>query len=199
MLVTGFEPFPGAPVNPTQALVQWLSKHPPRVEGMGALRAEVLPVEYGAVAPRLSRIGREFGPDIALHFGLALGCNGFRLERTARNRFAAARPDNSGAMPPDGPICAGPAALPSTLPLEAIHAALAAARLPVEWSDDAGGYLCNMAMTLSLARACDGFNPRVCGFIHVPPVGAGEPLSMRDLRRGAGIVLSTTVAAWTAG
>ena len=54
VLVTGFEPFPGAPVNPTQWLVERLRNEPPSLRGMAAFRAELLPVDYRAIGPRLS-------------------------------------------------------------------------------------------------------------------------------------------------
>ncbi len=199
LLVTGFEPFPGAPVNPTEWLVSELAARPPRSAAMDAFRAEVLPVDYAAVGPRLSRIGREFAPDIAIHFGLARECRGFRLERQARNSFAGARPDNSGAMPSSARICNGPDIIPSGLPLQAIHDALATKGLPVEWSDDAGGYLCNMVMTLSLAKACEGFAPSVSGFVHVPNVGDGEALTHDELLQGAGLIMDLSVESWRAG
>jgi pyroglutamyl-peptidase len=194
VLVTGFEPFPGAPVNPTQWLVERLRSEPPGIEGMAAFRAELLPVDYESIGPRLSAIGKAFSPDIALHFGLAHGCGGFRLERLACNRFVNAKADNRGFAPPDGPICKALALLESRLPLQAIHDALTAEGLTVVWSDDAGGYLCNVLMTLSLTAACEGFWPRVSGFIHVPMVGAGCALSDEEFFRGVGIVLRTVLA-----
>ena len=194
VLVTGFEPFPGASVNPTQRLVEHLRSEPPGIEGMAAFRAELLPVDYKAIGPRLSHIGRTFAPDIALHFGLAHGCGGFRLERLARNSFLNAKPDNNGFTPVDGPICKAPALMESRLPLQAIHDALAAEGLPVVWSDDAGGYLCNVVLTLSLAAACEGFSPRIGGFVHVPMVGAGCALTDEDFFRGVDIILRTVLA-----
>jgi pyroglutamyl-peptidase len=196
VLVTGFEAFPGQPVNPTEALVGRLRQNPPVLDGMAAFRAELLPVDYAAIGPRLSVIGRQFKPDIAIHFGLAAGCGGFRLERQGNNRFLAARPDNLGFAPPDGPICAGPAMLPSTLPLQAMYDALAAAGLPVEWSDDAGGYLCNVTLTLSLAAACADFLPRASGFVHVPLVGERCALTERQLEQGLEIMLATVLRHW---
>jgi pyroglutamyl-peptidase len=200
LLVTGFEPFPGAPVNPTRRLVGMLRADPPALAGIGAFRAETLPVDYAAIGPRLSEIGRDFAPDIAIEFGLARSCAGFRLERVAQNRFASARPDNAGVCPADGPICDAPPLLPSTLPLQAIHDALVQERLPVEWSDDAGGYLCNMAMTLSLAGSCGSFRPSMAGFIHVPPFSAE---GVRDggfdealLLSGALVIIECCIRGW---
>ena len=194
LLVTGFEPFSGAPVNPTEWLVKALRKEPP--EGASAFRAEVLPVDYEAVRPALSEIGSIFRPDIAIHFGLAAECRGFRLERIARNSFAGARPDNAGALPSSERICDGPAELPSNLPLRAIHDALAAEGLPVEWSDNAGAYLCNMVFTLSRAHDVAGFSPAMSGFVHVPPTGAGAGLAGAELLAGARIVIARSMAGW---
>lgn len=193
VLVTGFEPFPGAPVNPTEWLVGALRIEPPTIEGIAAFRAEVLPVDYAKVGPRLSEIGREFRPDIAIHFGLAAECSGFRLERVARNSFAGARADNAGALPEPSAICEGPATLASTLPLHAIRERLEAESMPVEWSDDAGAYLCNMVFTLSRAHACEGFAPEMSGFVHVPPTGEGRPLGNAQLLAGALAIVEETV------
>jgi pyroglutamyl-peptidase len=196
ILVTGFEPFPGAPVNPTQALVERLRARSPAIPRAGAVHAELLPVDYEAVGPRLSEIGRLFAPDIAIHFGLAADCRGFRLERVGRNAFLSARPDNRGFAPCDGPICVGPASLPSTLPLMAIHDALSAEGLPVGWSDDAGGYLCNVVLTLSLSSSCEGFAPLMSGFVHVPLIGPDREMSEPDLDRGVRIILGVAAVEW---
>ena len=199
LLVTGFGVFPGAPVNPTEKLVRALREAPPPLDGVGAFRAELLDVDYATISGRLSEIGRSFSPDIAIHFGLARECSGFRLERTARNSHRDARPDNSGALPASGRVCDGDETYPSSLPLDDIHAALAGAGLPVEWSDDAGGYLCNTVFTLSRAHACDGLAPAMSGFVHVPPLREAEPenprtLAFDDLMRGALIIIDLCVA-----
>ena len=194
ILATGFGPFPGAPVNPTQRLVERLRAEPPP----GSFRAELLQVDYLAIGPRLGEIGRAFSPDIAIHFGLAAGCSGFRLERIARNSLAGAPPDGNGVLPARAAICVGPQTIASRLPLEAIAAALASESLPVEWSDDAGAYLCNMTMTLSLAHACDGFAPPVSGFVHVQLTreAGGGAMTDAELLAGARIVIETCRANW---
>jgi pyroglutamyl-peptidase len=201
ILVTGFGIFPGAPVNPTEALVARLLARPPAGPMIGAFSADVLAVEYGSVGTHLSRIGDAFAPDIAIHFGLARECAGFRLERVARNRHAAGKPDQMGRLPEAAAICAGQDEYASTLPLDEIASALTAAGLPVQWSDDAGGYLCNMVFTLSAAHACEGLRPTMTGFVHVPPLKEAEPdaqgaMTLDDLERGARIVIDTAAAAW---
>lgn len=200
ILLTGFSVFPGAPVNPTEALVGSLREAPPAIDA--DLKTAVLSVEYDTISAQLAAICADFQPDIALHFGLARECKGFRLERVARNTNAKARPDNLGNMPAAAAICAGPETIASTLPLVEMERRLAAAGLPVEWSDDAGGYLCNTVFTLSAAHACEGLKPAMTGFIHVPPLdtdasATGAALALADLRRGADIILSAAVEAWS--
>ncbi len=200
ILLTGFSVFPGAPVNPTEALVGNLRETPPSIDA--DLKTAVLSVEYDTIAAQLAALCVDFEPDIALHFGLARECQGFRLERVARNTNAKARPDNLGNLPAAAAICAGPETIAATLPLDEMERRLAAAGLPVEWSDDAGGYLCNTVFTLSAAHACDGLKPAMTGFIHVPPLDTdasapGATLLLADLRRGADIILSAAVDAWS--
>jgi pyroglutamyl-peptidase len=199
ILLTGFSVFPGAPVNPTEALVESLRETPHAIDA--DLKTAVLSVEYDTIAAQLTALCADFQPDIALHFGLARECTGFRLERVARNTNAKARPDNLGNLPAAAAICAGPETIASTLPLEEMERRLAAAGLPVEWSDDAGGYLCNTVFTLSAAHACDGLKPTMTGFIHVPPLdtdasATGKTMPLAALRRGADIILSVAVDAW---
>ena len=199
VLVTGFSVFPGAPVNPTEALVLALRDQPPRDVDIEAFRAEILSVEYGTIADRLSAIGRKFSPDIAIHFGLASTCSGFRLERIARNSHAEARPDQAGCLPADAQVCAGPEAFASSLPLDLIASRLEEAGLPVEWSDNAGGYLCNTVFTLSVAHACEGFSPAMSGFIHVPPLKENEgarAMSLADLVAGAHVIIDACAEKW---
>jgi len=203
VLITGFSVFPGAPVNPTEALVARLKKKPPALPGMAGFRAELLAVEYGSVGARLEEIAAAFAPDIAIHFGLALECTGFRLERLARNGIYASRADNAGVLPEQGCIMDGAGDLPSTLPLEAIAARLGAVGLPVSWSDDAGGYLCNYLFYLSCGPACPSFAPRMSGFVHVPPMREGDAdpsnaMSLDDIEAGAGLIVESCVAEWLA-
>jgi pyroglutamyl-peptidase len=200
ILLTGFSVFPGAPVNPTEALVGSLRETPPAIEA--DLKTAVLSVEYDTIAAQLAALCADFQPDIAVHFGLARECKGFRLERVARNTNAKARPDNLGNMPVSAAICAGPETIAATLPLTEIERCLVAAGLPVEWSDDAGGYLCNTVFTLSAAHACEGLKPAMTGFIHVPPLdtdasATGTTISLADLRRGADIILAAAADAWS--
>ena len=82
VLLTGFGPFPGAPENPSQALVEALRE----VGAPGcALHAAVLPTRYHAAREAALGLHRALRPDIAVHFGFSLKAQGFTLERVAAN------------------------------------------------------------------------------------------------------------------
>lgn len=196
VLVTGFEPFPGAPVNPTEWLIVQWREEPPAFDGISALHAEVLPVDYEALPRRLAGLGSDGGYDIAIHFGLSGKATGFTLERVAQNVIGDAKPDNSGVLPVPKPIHEAGDNLSSGLPLASIAASLEAASHPVVWSDDAGTYLCNYLFYLSRSSHFPVFSPRMSGFVHVPLAGEGHPLSSEDLLSGAAIVVETCIAQW---
>lgn len=197
ILVTGFGPFPGAPVNPTERLIGELSGH----ASTAGARLAVLPVDYEAAPARLAALAADGPPDIAIHFGLSAGASGFTLERRARNEIARSRPDNAGRQPAAARIRDGAPDLDTSLPVDEIHAALAARGLPVAWSDDAGGYLCNYVFYLSRGHLCPGLVPDMAGFIHVPPLKEDSPegprtMSLRSLVDGAALVVETCRLAW---
>lgn len=202
LLVTGFSAFPGAPVNPTEALIGELKRHHDEIAGRYRFRAEVLEVDHATIAGQLMAIAEEFAPDIALHFGLAAEATGFRLERFARNLASTTMPDTRGRMS-DGIVLAGGAGrLESTLPREKIVRALAAAGLPATLDDQAGDYLCNAAFYLSRSGACGNFRPAISGFIHVPQLpeadgglpGEGARMGIADLLTGARIAIDVCLA-----
>ncbi|GAB4349982.1 MAG: pyroglutamyl-peptidase I [Oricola sp.] len=205
LLVTGFTPFPGAPVNPTGLLVRHFEENPPFAGDGVACRFVVLPVDYARAIPVLEAAAADFSPHVAVHFGLANEARGFRLERLARNGIAARIPDNAGNVPQPGEIRPGACHVPSALPLAGIAAALQAHGHPVEWSDDAGGYLCNYVFFHSVAGLCRGLEAALGGFVHVGPVALpGEQpdapaMEFDAFVKGAEIVLRQAVAACRAG
>ncbi|HEX5137953.1 MAG TPA: pyroglutamyl-peptidase I [Planctomycetota bacterium] len=172
ILVTGFEPFGGLGRNPTGEIAR-------------ALGGAVLPVDYARVGPALDALLSR-GPRAVLLLGLAVGRPRISLERVAVNFRDGQRPDNTGQAPRGSELLpGGPAAYFSTLPLDAMHAALEGEGFPVEFSLSAGGYLCNAAFFLARHKLAS--KPVPCGFVHMPPTPdlalAAEPLPYeRQLR-----------------
>ena len=169
VLITGFGPFPGVPVNATMRLLPELARAAPRLFPDVHFAVEVLPTEWAAAPRRLQQMLAEVEPDLALHFGVSSRARGFEIESRARNACAAS-PDASGALPPGAAIRDGGAEhLPASLPVRHIVARLRQLGIPAFVSRDAGTYLCNAALYHSLVCAKDeAASGRRVGFVHIP-------------------------------
>ena len=186
LLLTGFGPFPGIPVNASGELVSALGQV--MAAGRGAsrirrpvVRTAVLPTEWKSGPAELQRQIKAFAPDVAVHFGVASDATGFRLETlaaNARNKLG----DACGHVPRRRLISANaPPQLLSTFPADAICQRLVAMGLPVELSTDAGHYLCNAALFRSLSLARQGRGAAMSGFVHIPAALA-DPQSASSLQ-----------------
>src|SRR5581483_8656352 len=93
ILLTGFGPFPGAPFNPTEALVAQLAAR--RLPEFGGVRraAHIFRVSYEAVDRELPGLIARERPDALLMFGLATRARHLRVETLARNALNCALPD----------------------------------------------------------------------------------------------------------
>ena len=175
VLLTGFEPFAGADVNPSAEAIALVAD---RWLGSETLVSAVLPVAFDRSVAALDALLAEHAPDVVIATGLAGGRAAISLERVAVNLIDARIPDADGAQPVDVPsLVGGTSAAFSSLPVKAIVAAIDAAGIPVELSLSAGLYVCNHVFMHAAAWA-DARASRA-GFIHLPwGVGqapAGEP------------------------
>lgn len=158
ILLTGFKPFLGETINPSERILEALRGDP-------AVRTLLLPVVFAEAAPLLLETWRTEGPFSAV---LMLGQAGRRdrlsLERVALNWIETEHPDESGACPPRGPIePGGEGALLSEFPLEVWRKELSEMGIPTEVSLSAGGYVCN-DLYFKVRRA---LGARAL-FVHVP-------------------------------
>ena len=192
ILLTGFEPFGGDPVNPSALVCREL--HGQRVVH-ATVHAVELPCVFGRALQVLDAALAAHSPVLVLALGLAAGRGEISVERAALNIDDARIPDNAGAQPVDVPVVAGgPAAWFSTLPVKAIVAALRQTGLPAGVSQSAGTFVCNhvfYGLQHRLART--GVRS---GFVHVPLLdtqAAAHPglpaLPLADLVRGVRIAL----------
>ncbi len=148
VLLTGFEPFDGDPVNPSGEVAKHLDG---RVIGDAVVRSVILPVQHEAARARVAPLLD--APELA----------------AAVNVMDYSRPDAHGQVL-RGVACVedGPAAYFSTLPLRAMLAALTAEGIPAAISNTAGTYLCNdISYTTLHALARRGLAIST-GFIHLP-------------------------------
>lgn len=141
VLVTGFDPFGGSPVNPSWQAVQALDGR--EIGGHRVLGAE-LPTVFGASIERLAQLVEQHRPRLVLCTGQAGGRGAISLERVAINVNDARIADNAGAQPVDTAIVAGgPAAYFTGLPIKAMLQALLDDGIRAEVSQTAGTFVCN--------------------------------------------------------
>ncbi|MEZ5786105.1 MAG: pyroglutamyl-peptidase I [Xanthobacteraceae bacterium] len=171
VLVTGFGSFPGAPVNPTLALVDRLARSRRAALAGARVAAHVFATRYEAVDEGLPALLTRERPDALIMFGVAIRAKQIRVELVARNRKSILFPDAAGATAGDFAIArGGPSAQRGRFSLPSALAAVRRAGLGAIVSRDAGRYLCNYAYWRALERAAQPDGPRIVLFVHVPPV-----------------------------
>ncbi len=200
VLITGFEPFGGEKVNPSELVARSVEG---RLIAGRPLAVRVFPVETRNIAERLQRAVDEFAPDLVLCMGQASGRTAMAVERVAVNVLDFTQPDNVGVMRRNDVILrGGPDARFSPLPLAEIIAAWTQAGIPGYVSNSAGTYICNQALYELLGIAEMNVPPLVAGFVHLPylPAQASAlsaettPSMALDLmKRGLEILIETVV------
>ena len=166
ILLTGFEPFGGSPLNPSQQIVEALA-----VESHSrfALHTTLLPVDTQRAPDALRQAIAATGPAAIILLGQAGRRAEISVERVAINVLDFRIADNSGRQPIDEPIIpGGPAAFFSTLPIRTIVRAIQDRGVPAAVSNSAGTYLCNQVMYITLHHIARKGLDIPAGFIHVP-------------------------------
>jgi pyroglutamyl-peptidase len=179
VLITGFGPFPGAPFNPTQALVQRLATlRRPAFADLDRT-SHIFRVTYGDVDRDLPRLVADQRPDVLLMFGLAARTPYVRIETRARNAITTIWPDAGNTRVGLGKIAAGKADALTFGPHTArLVRAAVQTDVPAKSSRDAGRYLCNYLCWRAIETSQTAPQPPLAAFIHVPLVPRGT-LSQR--------------------
>jgi pyroglutamyl-peptidase len=166
VLLTGFEPFDGQAINPSEEIAREINDATiARHKVVGAL----LPCVFGAALKELKHQLKLHDPAFVLCLGQAGGRAEVTPERIAINVDDARIPDNAGQQPVDRPVVKdGPAAYFSTLPIKAIVHELRRREIPAAVSQSAGTFVCNHVF-YGLMHELALHRPTVRGgFIHVP-------------------------------
>ena len=187
LLLTAFDPFGGACVNPALEAIRLVADHIGHTE---VIKLEV-PTVFGQSVEVVSRAIDACRPDAVLCIGQAGGRNALTPERVAINISDASIPDNAGAQPVDIPVFEdGPAAYFSTLPVKAMVKSIRDAGLPASLSNTAGTFVCNHLM-YGVLHILAAQHPGVRGgFMHVPFVpeqtlqNSAPSMNVRDIARG---------------
>lgn len=165
VLVTGFDPFGGEPINPAWEAVKAMKD---TIAGAEIVKMQI-PTVVGKSIEKIHQKMKELQPDLVISVGQAGGRFGVTPERVAINVTDARIPDNEGNQPIDEPIFPdGPAAYFSNLPVKAMVQAIKDAAYPSVLSNSAGTYICNHVMYGILYYIEKEFPNVRGGFIHVP-------------------------------
>ena len=183
LLITGFDPFDGADINPAWEAV---SRLPDTVGGF-RLTKLMIPTRFQTAGEKVLEAAAADPADVILCVGQAGGRAAVTPERIAVNLMDATISDNAGVSPKEQPcIEGGPDGLFSTLPVKAMAQAICDAGLPGQVSLSAGTFVCNDTLYRLLYRF-RGTDTKV-GFVHVPFLpgqanGRYPSMELRDMVR----------------
>ncbi len=191
LLLTGFEPFPGAPYNPTGPLVErLLHLRRPALSDVERI-GHIFPVTYQAVDSQLPALLARHHPDALLMFGLATRTPYVRIETRARNTITQLWPDASHTRILSRTLAPGADATQRFGPHTA-HLLQAAQQTGIDAraSLNAGSYLCNYLSWRAVEAAQAGIGPRLAAFVHMPlvprhplpaPKAKSRPITFEEL------------------
>lgn len=166
LLLTGFEPFGGSLVNPSQALVEKMAME--RMAGI-ELQTAILAVDWKRGPAGLIAAFEAGQPDVVICLGEATGRSQITVERLFINLLDFSLADNGGQRIQDQPIVAdGPAAYFATLPVRQLVEAMRVVGVPAGLSDTAGTFLCNQVSYSLLHYLSQQGLSVPAGFIHLP-------------------------------
>ena len=185
VLMTGFGPFPGVPVNATMRLLPELARAAALAFPDARFVTEVLPTEWVGAPRRLAAVIAEVEPDLALHFGVSSRARGFEIEQRAHNSL----PANAGCVRRAAAGCHRARgrrrrAARQRCPCRTSCSALQRRGIPAYVSRDAGAYLCNAVLYHSL-QIVRGRGPRLPGRLRAcagDPGAAGRSQSRQGRR-----------------
>jgi pyroglutamyl-peptidase len=186
ILLTGFDAFGGASVNPSWLAVKAL--HGRQMLGHTVVAAQ-LPTVFDTSLRELHALLMQHQPALVVCVGQAGGRQAMSLERVAINVNDAPMADNAGAQPVDTPVAQGaPVAYFTSLPIKAMLAALQQEGVRAEVSQTAGTFVCNhvfYGLMRELATQPQLRHTRG-GFVHVPwlPEQGTPHMALDDIVRG---------------
>jgi pyroglutamyl-peptidase len=199
IVLTGFEPFGGESINPSQEIVRALDGE---VVDRHRVVGAILPVAFAATVPMLEGLLDAHRPTLVLALGQAGGRSEIAIERVAINLIDARIADNDGLQPIDAAVVEGaPGAYFTGLPAKAIAQRLRELGIPASPSLSAGSFVCNQVF-FALAHLLATRHPRIRGgFMHVPwlpqqaAMHPGQPsMALQTMMEGVRAALACAIA-----
>lgn len=198
ILLTGFDPFGGEPVNPALEAVKSLDGR--TVAGASISFCELPTARWRSLETLKGAIAR-LDPAIVVSIGQAGGRFDITPERVAINVDDYRIKDNDGNQPVDEAIeTEGATAYWSTLPIKAMVWAMKEVGVPASVSNSAGTFVCNHVFYGLMHMLNKEGNRRKGGFIHIPylpeqaaRLGGQPSMSLECVVRGLEVALAAAV------
>lgn len=200
VLITGFEPYGGDKVNPSEMVARSLEG---RLISGRPLAVRVLPAETRTLRERTEQALFEEDPDIVIALGQFARRTAMALERITVNVLDFSQPDNVGVMRKGDVISrGGDDARISNLPFDRIIDAWNANGVPGYVSNSAGTFLENQMLYELIGLTQNSVPPVIVGLVHFPylPVQAilagaqsNPSMSFELMKKGVEALIETVV------
>ena len=191
ILVTGFDPFGGEPINPA---IESVKRLPDNIEGAEIIKLEIPTVRKKSLE-KIEKAINEHNPDVILSIGQAGGRFDISIERIGINLDDFRIPDNEGNQIIDEPIFPdGENSYFVKLPVKAMVQNVQKNNIPASVSYTAGTFVCNHVLYGVLYLIEKKYKGKKSGFIHIPFL----PQQVVDKRNTPSMELNTIVKGLTA-
>ena len=191
ILVTGFDPFGGEPINPA---IESVKRLPDNIAGAEIIKLEIPTVRKKSLE-KIEKAINEHNPDVILSIGQAGGRFDISIERIGINLDDFRIPDNEGNQIIDEPIFPdGENSYFVKLPVKAMVQNVQKNNIPASVSYTAGTFVCNHVLYGVLYLIEKKYKGKKSGFIHIPFL----PQQVVDKRNTPSMELNTIVKGLTA-
>ena len=191
ILVTGFDPFGGEPINPA---IESVKRLPDNIAGAEIIKLEIPTVRKKSLE-KIEKAINEHNPDVILSIGQAGGRFDISIERVGINLDDFRIPDNEGNQIIDEPIFPdGENSYFVKLPVKAMVQNVQKNNIPASVSYTAGTFVCNHVLYGVLYLIEKKYKGKKSGFIHIPFL----PQQVVDKRNTPSMELNTIVKGLTA-
>ena len=191
ILVTGFDPFGGEPINPA---IESVKRLPDNIAGAEIIKLEIPTVRKKSLE-KIEKAINEHNPDVILSIGQAGGRFDISIERVGINLDDFRIPDNEGNQIIDEPVFPdGENSYFVKLPVKAMVQNVQKNNIPASVSYTAGTFVCNHVLYGFLYLIEKKYKGKKSGFIHIPFL----PQQVIDKRNMPSMELNTIVKGLTA-
>ena len=191
ILVTGFDPFGGEPINPA---IESVKRLPDNIAGAEIIKLEIPTVRKKSLE-KIEKAINEHNPDVILSIGQAGGRFDISIERVGINLDDFRIPDNEGNQIIDEPVFPdGENSYFVKLPVKAMVQNVQKNNIPASVSYTAGTFVCNHVLYGVMYLIEKKYKGKKSGFIHIPFL----PQQVIDKRNMPSMELNTIVKGLTA-